>query len=207
LIGRELAACLAVDPACAELHLVLRRPLPAFDSLPKAQVLRLAAAGMPRLPPVDVALCALGTTIKAAGSQAAFRAVDFDAVLAFATRAREAGTTRLAVVSALGANPRSGNFYNRVKGEMEAAISALGFECVVIARPSLLAGDRAALGQSVRIGERIALAVTGPFGSLIPKGLRPIKATTVARGMLAALQQARPGVRIVESAELQDLGD
>lgn len=206
LIGRELAACLAAGPACAGLHLVLRRPLPPFDTLPKVRVHRLGDGGMPVLPPIDDALCALGTTIKTAGSQAAFRAVDHDAVLAFATRARKAGARRLAVVSALGANPKSGNFYTRVKGEMEAAVSALGFDCVVIARPSLLAGDRAALGQPVRIGERIALAVTGPLGALIPKALRPIKATTVARGMLAALQQARPGVRIVESAELQDLG-
>jgi uncharacterized protein YbjT (DUF2867 family) len=206
LIGRELAACLAADPACAELHLVLRRPLPAVDTSAKVQVHRLGAAGMPALAPIDDALCALGTTIKTAGSQTAFRTVDFDAVLAFATRAREAGATRLAVVSALGANPKSGNFYTRVKGEMEAAVAALGFDCVVIARPSLLAGDRAALGQPVRIGERMALAVTGPLGALIPKALRPIKATTVARGMLAALQQARRGVRIVESAELQDLG-
>lgn len=206
LIGRELAARLAADPACSQLHLVLRRPLPPFDSMPRVQVHRLGGGAMPPLPPVDEALCALGTTIKTAGSQAAFRAVDFDAVLAFAQQARAAGARRFAVVSALGANPKSGNFYTRVKGEMEAAVAALGFECVVIARPSLLAGDRAALGQPVRFGERLALAVTGPLGALIPKALRPIKAGTVARGMLVALQQARPGVRIVESAELQDLG-
>jgi uncharacterized protein YbjT (DUF2867 family) len=188
------------------LHLVLRRPLPQFDTMPRVQVHRLVDGVMPPLPPVDDALCALGTTIKTAGSQAAFRAVDFDAVVAFAQRARAAGARRFAVVSALGASPKSGNFYSRVKGEMEAALSGLGFECVVIARPSLLAGDRAALGQPVRIGERLALAVTGPLGALIPKALRPIKAETVARGMLVALQQARHGVRIVESAELQELG-
>ena len=70
----------------------------------------------------------------------------------------------------------------------------------------LLAGDRAALGQPARAGERVALALTGPFAALIPKGVRPIQAACVARGMLEALRQARPGVRIVESAELQDLG-
>jgi uncharacterized protein YbjT (DUF2867 family) len=206
LIGRELVARLVADPACSQLHLVLRRPLPQFDSMPRVQVHRLADGAMPPLPPVDDAVCALGTTIKTAGSQAAFRAVDFDAVVAFAQRARAAGAHRLAVVSALGASPKSGNFYSRVKGEMETAVSGLGFECVVIARPSLLAGDRAALGQPVRFGERLALAVTGPLGALIPKALRPIKAGTVARGMLVALQQARHGVRIVESAELQELG-
>jgi uncharacterized protein YbjT (DUF2867 family) len=206
LIGRELAARIAADPACTQLHLVLRRPLPQFEAMLRVQVHRFGDTGMPALPAIDEALCALGTTIKTAGSQAAFRAVDFDTVLAFARRAREAGARRFAVVSSLGASSASGNFYSRVKGEMEAAVAGLGFDSVVIARPSLLAGDRAALGQPVRLGERIALAIAGPLAPLIPKGLRPIKAETVARGMLEALRQAQPGVRIVLSAELQLLG-
>lgn len=206
LIGHELAARIAADPNCSQLHLVLRRPLPQFEALLRVKAHRLDEGGMPLLPPLDEALCALGTTIKSAGSQAAFRAVDFDTVLAFAQRARNAGARRFAVVSSLGANASSGNFYSRVKGEMEAAVATLGFDAVVIARPSLLDGDRASLGQPMRLGERLALAVSGPFASLIPQALRPIKAATVARGMLVALQQARPGVRIVESAELQQLG-
>ena len=206
LIGRALAARLAADPGCSQLHLVLRRALPPLEGHAKVEVHWLGAAGMPALPPVDAALCALGTTIRLAGSQAAFRAVDFDAVLAFARAARAAGATRFAVVSSLGANPRSKTFYSRVKGEMEEAIAMLGFAGVVIARPSLLAGDRAALGQPTRLCERVALAVTGPLGSLIPATWRPIKAAIVARGMLAALRQDMPGVRVVESAELQRLG-
>ncbi|MGL6110405.1 MAG: NAD(P)H-binding protein, partial [Rubrivivax sp.] len=158
------------------------------------------------LPAARDAYCCLGTTINQAGSQAAFRAVDFDAVLAVARAAHAAGVQRFAVVSALGASARSASFYNRVKGEMEAAIGALGFASVVIARPSLLAGDRAALGQPVRAGERLALLLTGPVAALIPKSVRPINARTVARGMIKALREARPGVRIVESAELQNLG-
>jgi uncharacterized protein YbjT (DUF2867 family) len=109
-------------------------------------------------------------------------------------------------VSALGASPRSGTFYNRVKGEMETAVSALGFERLVIARPSLLAGNRAALGQPQRTGEQLALWLTGPIARLIPKGMRPINARTVARGMMVALRQEQSGVRIVESGELQELG-
>ena len=127
-------------------------------------------------------------------------------MLAFAQAARAAGVRRFAVVSALGASPRSAGFYNRVKGEMETAVGALGFASLVIARPSLLAGDRAALGQPVRSGERLALWLTAPIAGLIPKGVRPINARTVARGMMVALRQQQPGVRIVESAELQELG-
>jgi len=163
-------------------------------------------AALPALPAADEAYCCLGTTIKQAGSQAAFRAVDFDAVLGFARAALAAGVRRFAVVSALGAGPRSASFYNRVKGEMEAAVATLGFDSVVIARPSLLAGEREALGQPSRAGEQWALRLSAPFAGLIPKSVRPIQARTVARGMLAALGEARPGVCFVESAELQDLG-
>jgi uncharacterized protein YbjT (DUF2867 family) len=89
---------------------------------------------------------------------------------------------------------------------MEQAVSGLGFASLVIARPSLLAGDRAALGQPARTGERLALAVTTPLATLIPGRWRPIAAATVARALRRALAEGRPGVRIVESAELQELG-
>jgi len=204
LIGRELTQQLLAEVPRPALHLLVRRlPLQA-DARATWHTVDFAA--LPALQPAQEAYCCLGTTIKQAGSQAAFRAVDFDAVLAFARAARAAGATRFAVVSALGASARSAGFYNRVKGEMEAAVGALGFDSVVIARPSLLAGDRAALGQPLRAGERLALMLTGPMARLIPKSVRPINARTVARGMIKALQQARPGVRIVESGELQDLG-
>jgi uncharacterized protein YbjT (DUF2867 family) len=204
LIGRELTLQLLAETPPPSLHLLVRRKLDAADARLRWRVVDFAA--LPRLPAAQAAYCCLGSTIRQAGSQAAFRAVDFDAVLAFARAARAAGVTHFAVVSALGASPRSATFYNRVKGEMEAAVGALGFASVVIARPSLLAGDRAALGQPQRAGERLALALTGPFTGLIPKAVRPIRAGTVARAMIAALRQSRPGVRIVESGELQDLG-
>jgi uncharacterized protein YbjT (DUF2867 family) len=201
LIGRELAT---LWPGTEPLHLLVRKPLAPSNPAHRVHVVDFAA--LPPLPTADAAFCCLGTTIKVAGSQAAFRAVDFDAVLAFARAAQRAGVKRFAVVSALGANPGSGTFYNRVKGEMEAELAKLGFAGVVIARPSLLAGNRAALGQPLRLGERLALAATAPLAGLIPKAWRPIQAATVARAMLRAMQQAKPGVQILESAALQDLG-
>jgi len=204
LVGREIAARWA-GPGV--LHLLVRRaftPSGTAAGLQRVHVVDFAA--LPALPRAEEAYCCLGTTIKAAGSQAAFRAVDLDAVVAFARAAQRAGVQRFAVVSALGASPRSPGFYNRVKGEMEEALAALGFASLVIARPSLLAGDRAALGQPPRLGERLALAVTAPLSPLIPKAWRPIPAATVARAMQRALAEARLGVRIVESSELQELG-
>jgi uncharacterized protein YbjT (DUF2867 family) len=208
-------ALLRASPAYAEVHALVRRPLPAAlrgpaDGSATPVIEHVTDFGAlvrrPDFPSVDDVYCCLGTTIKVAGSQAAFRAVDFDAVLAFALAARQAGVRRFAVVSALGANPGSTTFYNRVKGEMEQALAGLGFASLVILRPSLLAGNRAALGQPPRPGERLALALSAPLASLIPKAWRPISAATVARAMRRAQAEARPGVRIVESAEMQDIG-
>ena len=200
LIGHELAASWTGP---GELHLLVRRAVPASG---QRRVHVVDYTALPALPAADEAYCCLGTTIKAAGSRAAFRAVDFDAVLAFARAARQAGVRRFAVVSALGSSQRSAAFYNRVKGEMEQALIGLGFASLVIVRPSLLAGDRSPLGQPQRPGVRRALALTAPLAALIPKAWRPIAAATVARAMRRALADARPGVRFVESAELQDIG-
>ena len=163
-------------------------------------------SALPAFPHIDDAYIALGTTIKQAGSQAAFKAVDLDAVLASARAAKAAGATRLAVVSALGADAHSSVFYNRVKGEMEAALSALGFDSLVIAQPSLLMGDRAALGQPVRRMENLAATLLRPLLGLVPASVRPIDATVVARALAGALQNPAPGVQRLVSAQLQTLG-
>jgi uncharacterized protein YbjT (DUF2867 family) len=204
LVGRALLPLLL--ERYGEVHLLLRRDASglARDARLRPQVVDFAH--LPTLPPIDDGFCCLGTTIAAAGSQAAFRQVDLDHVVAVARAARNAGATRFAVVSALGADPVSSVFYNRVKGQMEAALVTLGFRTLVIARPSLLLGDRAALGQPQRRGEQWAQRWLSPIGRLIPARWRPIEAATVARGLSQALHESRPGARVVESAELQRLG-
>ena len=200
LIGREV---LRQWTGPATLHCLIRRPQP---TVPHTQMHVVDFAALPKLPAAASALCCVGTTIKTAGSQAAFRAIDFDAALNFAQAAQRAGVQRFAVVSALGANAKSGNFYSRVKGEMEAALTALGFRTLVIARPSLLAGDRASLGQPLRRGEVWTLALTKPLAPLIPAAWRPIEAATVARAMLRALNEGRPGTQVLSSGQMQSLG-
>jgi uncharacterized protein YbjT (DUF2867 family) len=220
LIGRALCVQWLAEPAAQDrptLHLWVRRPLPAGHPAGQAtggqqtpvQVHCVDFAALPALPPAgpgDCAISALGTTLAVAGSPAAFRAVDFDAVLAFASAARRAGIRRFAAVSALGADARSRTFYNRVKGEAEDALQALGFETLVIARPSLLAGDRASLQQAPRRGEQFALALTRPLARWLPRGLRPIEADTVARALTHALGTCGPGVHVLDNAELQRRG-
>jgi len=157
-------------------------------------------------PSVDDVFIALGTTIKVAGSQAAFRGVDLDAVVAVASAARQAGATRLGVVSALGADKTSSVFYNRIKAEMEAAVASLGYDSVTIAQPSLLLGDRAALGQPVRRFEALAMRLSGPVLSLVPRSIRPVLASDVAAALVAAVGAGSPGVRILASAQMQRAG-
>lgn len=186
------------------LHLLVRRALPVPGAHCQAHVVDFSA--LPALPSSLAAICALGTTIKTAGSQAAFRAVDFDAVLAFAQAAKAAGVRRFAVVSALGASASSSNFYSRVKGEMETALGAQGFETLLIARPSLLTGNREALGQPRRSMEHLAMRLSAPLSALVPAAWRPIAAESVARALLRALAQAQPGVRILDNAALHSQG-
>lgn len=206
LVGRALLAQALAGPDLRAMHLLLRRPpaSPAADARVQPWVVDFAA--LPALPAVDGALCALGTTIKVAGSQAAFRAVDHDAVLAFARAARDAGARRFGLVSALGADARSSVFYNRVKGQTEDAVRALGFSTLVVARPSLLLGDRRALGQPPRLGEALGQRLAMPLAPLLPAAWRPIEAQVVARALLRCLATAGAGVQVLESGQLQALG-
>ena len=218
LVGRAVLALLTSRPAapgipknCGVTALV-RQPaqLAGLPSGVRGQLVDLSAlgrAGVDGLPPLDWAICCLGTTIKVAGSQAAFRAVDFDAVLAFARAAKVAGASRLAVVSAMGASARSSVFYNRVKGEMEQALIALDLPRLVIVQPALLLGERASLGQASRPGEALAQRWMPRLARLLPRSLRPIRADAVALAMLTALAADGDLVSRLSSDQLQALAD
>ena len=201
LVGREVLAALSADKRYRAIHVVGRRA----PATPDARV-RFHAVDfdrLPALPAVDDVFIALGTTIKVAGSQAAFRAVDHDAVLALARQARAAGATRLAVVSAMGADAHSRVFYNRVKGETEDALRQLGYETLVIARPSLLVGDRAALAQPTRLGERIGQLGMALLAPLIPFNYRAIAASRVAAAMVRSIAAGKPGAQVLLSGAMQ----
>lgn len=153
-------------------------------------------------PAVDDVFIALGTTIKVAGSQQAFRAIDFDAVLAVARSARAAGARRLGIVSAMGANAKSAVFYNRVKGEMENAVSRLGYERLVLARPSLLSGDRSSLGQPGRGAEKLAATAMRLLRPLTPANYRAIAAADVAAALTGAVLASPSGHTVLLSGDM-----
>jgi len=204
LVGDALLSLLLASEYYRSVHVLLRRTRPGIEASAKLKIRQIDFARLPAtLPAADDVFIALGTTIKIAGSEAAFRQVDFDFVVNVARAAFAAGARRLAVVSAMGADPTSRIFYNRVKGEMETAVLQIGYESVVIAQPSLLLGDRAALGQSLRSGEIWAARLAGPLGWIIPKNLRPIPARAVALAMLAAILDAKPGVHVLKSGAMQ----
>lgn len=205
LVGSRLLDILLRDPRYRRVVALSRRPL---EPGPKLEVVD---ADYDRLDhvlaqvtsvdgPIDV-FCCLGTTIGRAGSKEAFRRVDRDYVLALGRWARGARAHRLIVISAAGADPASGLFYNRVKGETERDLAALRLQSLVIVRPSLLSGQR----DEFRLGERLALIATRPFRGLIPARVRPIDAVDVAQAMLdAALADAPPAV--IDSATMQGAG-
>ena len=200
LVGQAVLARLLADKSYDAVHAVGRR---APDQQHPKLVLHITKSLSDiTLPPVDDVFIALGTTIKVAGSASAFRAVDFDAVVAVARAARIAGASRLGVVSAMGADSQSKVFYNRVKGEMELAVAGLGFDAVVVARPSLLAGNRDALKQPGRVAEKMSLFAINLFKFLVPANYQPVEADHVAMSLVEAVQAAHTGTRVLLSSEL-----
>lgn len=217
LVGREAVKACLQDEGVTEVRALVRRS-PTLDALlgplsteapglTPAQRARFQAEQVdfqrldrePSTFQVDTVFCALGTTIRQAGSQAAFRQVDFDAPLQIARLAHAQGAKRFLLVSALGASSSSRVFYSRVKGELEDAISAIGFEQFVIAQPSLLAGDRA----ESRLGEHLGLLLSNSLGFLIPEAFRPVHVRQVALALLREAREGGAGRRVLTNARMR----
>jgi uncharacterized protein YbjT (DUF2867 family) len=201
LVGQEILATLLADKSYSAVHCVGRRALAQKHPKLTSHVVDLAA--LQGLPQVDDCFIALGTTIKVAGSQEAFRAIDLQAVEAVALAAKASGATKLGVVSAMGANSHSSVFYNRIKGEMELSLARMGFKSLVIARPSLIDGDRSALGQAGRSGEGMGLLLARRLRTLIPANYRAIAAGDIAHALIRHVKTGTPGVVTLMSGEMQ----
>ena len=154
-------------------------------------------------PAADV-FCALGTTIRQAGSQAAFRRVDFDYSKMIAERSVAAGAGQFLLVSSVGADVKSRNFYLRVKGELEQAVCALPFEAIHIFRPGVLMGER----PQRRAGEAVGIAVARAAQFALVgawRRYRPIGAEAVAKAMAAAAKEGRAGRHVYHFDEIREL--
>ncbi|HJV75153.1 MAG TPA: hypothetical protein VJ654_13085 [Noviherbaspirillum sp.] len=201
LVGGECLRLLLADPAVDRVVTLGRKPLALETTVTgNAAKLEQHVIDFDRLDSyadllrVDQIICALGTTIKQAGSEERFRQVDFDYPLALARLGAEQGAKHFLLVSAMGANACSRIFYNRVKGELEEAIFALPYQSVTIARPSLLLGER----DEFRLGEELGKR----FAFLFPSRYKPITAGAVAAALVEAAREDRPERRIMESAQM-----
>jgi uncharacterized protein YbjT (DUF2867 family) len=207
LVGRSVVELVLAEPRAELVHALVRRPhwsprpklvehVVDFDQL-QVDLKGRAASHV---------YCCLGTTMAQAKTREAFRKVDYEYPLALARAAREAGARVFILVSALGANAKSAVFYNRVKGELEAALADVGFPTLHIARPSLLLGER----SESRFGERLGAAVARPLGRLLLGSWRkyaPIAGSDVARALVLLGRDAREGRFVHESDALARLAN
>ncbi|MFV8259757.1 oxidoreductase [Bdellovibrio bacteriovorus] len=207
LVGHELLLLLAHLDEVSSIKAVSRSPMGRipphveniilnFDSLDQRKDLLKAG----------VFICCLGTTIKKAGSQEAFRKVDYEYVVSFAKVAEACGAQKLLVISAMGADAESGIFYNRVKGEMENELRKLKIPQIEIFRPSLILGER----KESRTGEDIAQKLSPILNKLMVgplKKYRAIKANTIARAMAIATLNFHPGFHVYKSDHIQRIAD
>ena len=201
LVGGRLLEVLLGDSTWDRVVSVGRRT--TDHRSPRLEQLVVDLSGLGDLPRCTDVFSCLGTTIKAAGSEEAFRAVDHDAVVALAGAAYRAGADRFLHVTALGASPRSRIFYNRVKGETERDVAASGVPATVAFRPSMLDGDRSESRPAERAGLVVMRAVAPVLGRF-----RPTRVDDLAHAMAAEARAGRPGHRVVDAREVprQDLG-
>ena len=198
-VGQEALRLALADERIQRVIAPTRRPLPAHPKLRNPVVDFSALTGDESWWSVEAVICTLGTTIKIAGSQSAFAAVDRDLPILVARLAQGAGATRFALNSSLGANP-SGNLYLRTKAEAERGIRDLRYSSLTIVRPSLIDAHR----TESRIGEQVGLLVAGLLRPLIPRRYRPVKAESIATTLLEGVLRPSSGEQIIESEQLQD---
>lgn len=198
LVGRHVLDLALADPRVSSVVAPVRRTLPAHPKLHSPlvdfDVLDQSASWWS----ADAIICTLGTTMRVAGYEAAFRRVDHDLPLAVARLAHAHGTPTYVLNSAIGADAGSRFFYNRVKGELENALLIEGFRSLTFVRPGVISGKR----EEFRLGERLmasALAISGP---LLPKRWRLNPAPQIAKALLDAALNPQPGKHVVTADRL-----
>lgn len=200
LIGKELVQKLIQSDEYRLIYLISRRS----GDLKHTKIRELVVdfdhlSQLNMTEPIDEAFCALGTTMKHAGTRENFKKVDYQYILEYAALTKRCGVSKFLVISSMGAGPKSPAFYNRVKGMTEEALKNLGFDQLIILRPSLLLGDR----PEFRWPEKLAGFVMKALNFLIPDNFKAISGEKVAGYMLKMAHQQTKGVKIIESGEMR----
>lgn len=195
LVGQQVLDLALHDPRIGRITAPTRRPVAEYPKLsnPRVDYRNLAGTDWWH---ADAVICALGTTLKAAGGKTGFREVDFAFVRDAAWLAKRAGVTRFVLNSSLGADPDSANFYLKTKGEAEQALAAMGFSALTLVRPSLLDGGPR---PEPRPGEQAGLWLGKRLGRLVPPRYRPVATRAVANAMLESALSPKSGLHILEN--------
>lgn len=208
IVGRHCLETLLADPSYGRVISIGRRK--TGTSHPKLREIETPLDQLEKIPAakigiIDAAFCCLGTTQAKAGAQDVFRRVEVEYPRQAARLAKSCGAGQFLIVTAIGADARSPIFYNKVKGEVEAAVIAEGVASISIFRPSLLLGHRDEFRWKEKLGEPfmrlLALVMVGPA-----RRLRPIEAETVARAMVRVAAKPRPGATIYTSDKIDEIG-
>lgn len=203
MIGQHLLKLLLDDGYFSTVRVVVRRPVVKQDPIMEVKLvdfsdtesLKLALEGS------DTIFCCIGTTQKKVKSdKALYRSIDFDIPVNAARLGKEIGCEQFIVVSAVGANPKSNNFYLRLKGEVEEALKQTGVKSLHIMRPSMLLGKR----NESRPGERIGQVLSKALSFLLPSKYKPIKGEDVAGAMMLVARHEKPGVHIYEYRDIRE---
>lgn len=197
LVGSHLVQDLLQNSGYDKVKALVRKPLPFRDGKLEQIVVDFTdEAALQSVLHGDVLFCGIGTTIKKAGSQEAFTAVDYAIPMRCGTIARKNGIQQFHLVSSIGAQSSSKNFYLRTKGRTEAALRALQYPSLYIYQPSFLTGNR----KEMRFGEQVALWIMPVFGFLL-RGrwakYRPVKAEDVAIKMRELSEKGSTGVHYI----------
>ncbi|SHL37765.1 Uncharacterized conserved protein YbjT, contains NAD(P)-binding and DUF2867 domains [Desulfatibacillum alkenivorans DSM 16219] len=204
LVGSHCLKFLQEADYCGKVNVMTRKPVSGIENFSKAEQFIVdfdAPKTLEQAGPCDSVVCALGTTIKKAGSKEAFKKVDFNYCLEVARAGLANGAGHFLLVSAMGSSPRSSIFYNRIKGELEQAVMALGFSCVSVFRPSLILGAR----EEFRLGEEIGKFFSRIFSFAVPAKYKAIYASDIAMAIVRQAAECREYNRIFESHEIRAL--
>jgi len=204
LIGSYLLEELLNDPFFDTVRILIRRPLDITHSKLEKKIVDFNDSDslLVALSNSDVVFCSIGSTMKKVkGDKEAYRKIDFDIPVKLARFCKMTGCEKFILVSSAGANSKSRNFYQRLKGETDEAVKSIGLKTVHIMRPSLLLGER----KEFRLGENIGKAVMTSLSFLIPEKYKAIQGKDVAKVMIALGKKNDEGIFVHENLEIRDL--
>ena len=204
LIGSYLLQELLNDPYFDTVKILIRRPVDITHKKLEKKIVDFNDGDslLVALSNSDVLFCAIGSTMKKVkGDKEAYRKIDFDIPVNLARFCKMTGCEKFILVSSAGANPKSSNFYQRLKGETDEAIKRSGLKTIHIMRPSLLLGER----KEYRLGENMGKAIMTSLSFLIPARYKAIHGKEVAKVMFALSKKNEDGIFVHENSEIRNL--